>query len=71
MTLLSDAHQPEVDLFYFSGVFFCKQILGKIVSLRIKTHSNTNLVASRHIKREKGSRPVDVRRSQLKTSLLN
>ena len=22
MTLLNDEHQPEVDLFYFSGVFF-------------------------------------------------
>ena len=54
----------------FGRVFF-KQILEKIVSLRIKTHSNINLVASRHIKREKGSRPVVVRRSQSKTSLLN
>ena len=46
-----------------------EQILGQIVSLRVRTLSNTNLVASRHIKREKGSLPVDVRRS--KTSLLN
>ena len=43
-------------------------IFGQIVSIRVKTLSNTNMVASRLIKREKGSLPVDVRRS--KTSLL-
>ena len=36
--------------------------------LRVKALSNTNLVASRHIKGEKGSLPADERRS--KTSLL-
>ena len=41
---------------------------GQIVSVRIKSLSNTDLVSSRHLKREKGSLPVDVRRS--KTSLL-
>ena len=56
-----------------SGVFALfdrdfEQSYGKIVSLRIKTLSHTNLVASWHIKREKGSLPVDVRRS--KTSLI-
>ena len=45
-----------------------EQILGQIVSVRVKTLSNTNMVASRHLKREKGSLPVDVRGS--KTSLL-
>ena len=45
-----------------------EQNLGQIVSLRVQTLSNTNLVAPKHIKREKGSLPVDVRRS--KTSLL-
>ena len=45
-----------------------EQILGQIVFLRKKALSNTNLVASRHIKSEKGSLPVDVRRS--KTFLL-
>ena len=44
------------------------QIFGQIVSIRVKKLSNTNMVASRLIKREKGSLPVDVRRS--KTSLL-
>ena len=45
-----------------------EQIFGKIVSIRIKTLGNINMVASRLIKREKGSLPVDGRRS--KTSLL-
>ena len=43
-------------------------IFEQIVSIRIKTLGNTNMVASRPIKREKGSLPVDVRCS--KTSLL-
>ena len=50
-------------------------ILGQIVLItiiyvfiRVKTLSNTNYVASRYIKREKGSLPFDVRRA--KTSLL-
>ena len=38
------------------------------VFIRVKTLSNTNYVASRYIKREKGSLPFDVCRS--KTSLL-
>ena len=45
-----------------------EQIFGQIVSIRIKILGNTNTAASRFIKREKGSLPVDVRRS--KTSLL-
>ena len=45
-----------------------EQIFGQIVSVRIKTLGNINTVASRLIKRGKGSLPVDVRRS--KTSLL-
>ena len=44
------------------------QIFGQIVSIRVETLCNTNMVASRLVKREKGSLPVDVRRS--KTSLL-
>ena len=52
-----------------SGVFALfgrdfEQILGQIVSLRVKALSNTNLVASRHIKSEKGPLPVNVRRSK-------
>ena len=45
-----------------------EQILGQIVSTRVKTLSNASLVASRDFEREKGSIPVGVRRS--KTSLL-
>ena len=45
-----------------------EQIFGQIVSIRIKTLGNINTVASRHIKRAKGSLLVDVCRS--KTSLL-
>ena len=45
-----------------------EQIFGQIVSIRVKTLSNTNLVGPRHIKREKRLLPVDFRRS--KTSLL-
>ena len=45
-----------------------KQLFEQINSTRVKTLSNTNLVASRQFKIEKGSLPVDVRR--WKTSLL-
>ena len=44
------------------------QIFGQIIFMREKTLKNTNLVVSRHIKRENGSLPVDVHRS--KTFLL-
>ena len=36
------------------------EILGQIVSLRVRTLCNTNLVASRHIKRQKGLLRVSV-----------
>ena len=36
------------------------QIFGKIVSIRIKTLTNTNQVASKPIIREKASPPLDV-----------
>ena len=39
-------------------------IFGQIVSVRIKTLSNTFFVASSHIIKEKASLPVDVRRSE-------
>ena len=45
-----------------------QQIFGQIVSIRIKTLGNTNTVAQRLTKIEKGSLPVDACRS--KTSLL-
>ena len=50
--------------FPFLGSGFA-QILGKIFSTRIKTLSNTNLLASRHIIREKNSLPVEVLRPKM------
>ena len=41
-----------------------EQMFGQIVSIRMKTIGNTNMVASRLIKREKGSLLVDVCRSK-------
>ena len=46
-----------------------EQTFRQIVSMKIKTLSHTNSVASRYIKGEKSSVPVDVRR--WKTLLLN
>ena len=40
------------------------QIFRQIVSMRVKALENTNSVASRHIKRENASTPVDVHRSK-------
>ena len=54
-------------LFAFLGGGF-SYIFEQIVFVRVKTLGITNLLASRHFKREKASFPVDVRRS--KTSLL-
>ena len=42
-----------------------EQILGQNLSLRVKALSRTYLLASRYVKREKHSLPVDVRRSSL------
>ena len=61
MTFLSDTRRPEVD-FLQSWAVILEEILGEIVSLRVKTLSNANLVASRHIKREKSPFPVDMHR---------
>ena len=41
-----------------------EQVFGQIVSVKVKTTNNTNLVASRLIKRENNSLPVDVRQSK-------
>ena len=67
MTFLSDLRQPQVDLFAPLSHDF-ELLFRQILSMRVRTPSNTNLVASRLIKRENGSLPVHVRRS--KTSLL-
>ena len=55
------------DLFRFLSSSFA-QIFSEIVSRSVKKLSNTNFIASRHIKRETFSLPVDVRLS--KTHLL-
>ena len=47
------------------------KFFGQIVSIRVKTLSNTNLVTSRHIKREKRPLPVDMRRSKTSLEYLN
>ena len=66
----SDGRQPEV--FFFAPLSRdLEQIFGQIVSIRVKTPSNTNLVVSRHIKREKRSLPVDMRRSKTSLEYLN
>ena len=72
-TMAPSGSQSTTFLSDESGLFVpldcdMEQILGQIVSIRVKTLSNTNLVTSWHIKKEKSSLPVDVRRS--KTSLL-
>ena len=51
--------------FFVSGF---ARIFEQMVSSRVKVPSNTNLAASRHIKKEKALLTVDVRRS--KTPLL-
>ena len=51
---------------FFDGGF--AQIFSQIASITVKKRRNTNLISSRHVKRENTSLPVDVRRS--KTSLL-
>ena len=43
------------------------RIFGQIVSIRVNVPSNTNLTASRHIRREKASFLVDVRNAFLQT----
>ena len=37
------------------------QIFGQIVSIRVKTLCNTNLLVSRHFRQEKASSPVNIR----------
>ena len=66
-TFLSDARQSEVDILY-SWTVVVPKFSGGIVFIRVQTLSNTHFVASRYIKRENDSLPVDVRCS--KTSLL-
>ena len=54
MTFLSDSLSHDFE-----------QMFGQFVSIRVKTLGNTNLVASRHIKRETDSFLVDVHNSKM------
>ena len=64
-----ERHTPTGSgLFSILGHDF-EQIFQQIVSFRVKTLNNINLVVPRLIKREKDSLPVDVHHS--KTPLLN
>lgn len=55
--------RTEVDFLHSWVVVFSQIFAGQIVSVRVKTLSNTNLVASRYIRTEKASVLVDLRRS--------
>ena len=46
---MRDAHQPQLTF----GSGFARMI-GKIILIRVKTLRNTNLVATKHVKRKKG-----------------
>ena len=52
-----------MDFFTFLSAGFA-EIFSQIVSIKVKKLSNTNFISSRHVKREKASLPVDVRRSR-------
>ena len=57
--------------FLHSWAVVLGQIFRQIVSIRVMTLINTNVVASRHIKREEVLLPVAVRRSKTPTLKLN
>ena len=61
---------PEVD-FLHSWAVVLGQIFRQIVSIRVMTLNNTNVVASRHIKREEVLLPVAVRHSKMPELKLN
>ena len=66
--LSNDVFKPRTstgsELFEIFGRYF-ENNFGQIVFTTVTTFRNTNLVTLRHIKREKPSLPVDVRRSKL------
>ena len=47
-----------------------EEMFGQMVSIRVKTLSNTNLAALRHIKIEKGFLPVDMHHSLIPTKFV-
>ena len=63
VTFLVKIRPPEVD-FLHSWAVVLGQIFRQIVSIRVMTLINTNVVASRHIKREEVLLPVAVHRSK-------
>ena len=61
---LGDPRQPEVDLLHSSACSGFAQIFRQLVSIKVKKVSNTNLGASRYIKREKALFLLDIRVAQ-------
>ena len=57
--------------FLHSWAVVLGQIFRQIVSIRVMTLNNTNVVASRHIKREEVLLPVAVRHSKMPELKLN
>ena len=57
--------------FLHSWAVVLGQIFRQIVSIRVMTLINTNVMASRHIKREEVSLPVAVHRSKMPELKLN
>ena len=70
VTFLVKIRPPEVDLLH-SWAVVLGQIFRQIISIRVMTLINTNVVASRHIKREEVLLPVAVRRSKTPELKLN
>ena len=70
VTFLVKIRPPEVD-FLHSWAVVLGQIFRQIVSIRVMTLISTNVVASRHKKREEVLLPVAVRRSKTPELKLN
>ena len=70
VTFLVKIRPPEVDFLHCWAVVL-GQIFRQIVSIRVMTLINTNVVASRHIKREEVLLPVAVHRSKTPEPKLN
>ena len=64
ITLISRSTCSFTDAGNFKWAVVLRQIFRQIVSIRVMTLINTNVVASRHIKREEVLPPVAVRRSK-------
>ena len=71
ITLISRSTCSFTDAGNFKWAVVLRQIFRQIVSIRVMTLINTNVVASRHIKREEVLLPVAVRRSKTPELKLN